>query len=54
MPNVLINGLSIGGGDDVAELDSKKTLMDMIKELGGKKILDVRLRPIEEETHGLR
>jgi hypothetical protein len=46
--------MSIGGGDDVAELDSKRTLVDKIKELGGKKMLDVRLRPIKDESHGLR
>jgi glutaredoxin len=54
VPNVLINAVSIGGGDDVAGLDSRKELIDKIKELGGKKMLDVRLRPIEEERHGLR
>lgn len=54
MPNVLINAVSIGGGDDVAGLDSRKELVDKIRELGGKKMLDVRLRPIEEESHGLR
>ena len=53
VPNVLINGVSIGGGDDVADLDSKRTLIDKIKDLGGKKMLDVRLRPIEEKP-GLR
>ena len=53
-PNVLINAVSIGGGDDVAGLDSRMELIDKIKELGGKKMLDVRLRPIEEESHGLR
>lgn len=54
VPNVLINAVSIGGGDDIAKLDSEKTLVDKIQELGGKKMLDVRLRPIEEESHGLR
>lgn len=54
VPNVLINAVSIGGGDDVAGLDSRKELIDKIKELGGKKVLDVKLRPIEEGSHGLR
>jgi glutaredoxin len=54
VPNVLVNAVSIGGGDDVAGLDSRKELADKIKELGGTKILDVKLRPIEEESHGLR
>ena len=47
VPNVLIQAVSIGGGDDVAELDAKKTLLGKIKTLGGKRILDVRERPAE-------
>ncbi|ESZ91856.1 hypothetical protein SBOR_7762 [Sclerotinia borealis F-4128] len=43
VPNVLINGVSIGGGDDVAELEQKQTLAEKVKDLGGKKILDVKL-----------
>ena len=54
VPNVLINAVSVGGGDDIAALDSNKELISKIKELGGKRMLDVRLRPIEEEHHGLR
>ena len=65
VPNVLINAVSIGGGDDVAELDVKQTLISKVKELGGKKMVDVRERPAEEEEedsepeakpepHGLR
>lgn len=42
MPNVLINGKSIGGGDDVAELDDTNKLIAKIKELGGKKMREVR------------
>lgn len=47
VPNVLVNGISIGGGDDVAELDVKKTLIDKINELGAKKILEIKERPVE-------
>lgn len=68
VPNVLINGLTIGGGDDVAELDSSRKLVDKVRNLGGKRMLEVKLRPIEEaketvkekveeekdEPHGLR
>jgi hypothetical protein len=59
VPNTLINAVSIGGGDDVAELDVKRLLIEKIKDLGGKKILDVRERPAEpevkgDEGHGLR
>ncbi|KAI9644629.1 hypothetical protein NHQ30_006653 [Ciborinia camelliae] len=44
VPNVLINGVSIGGGDDVGELDAKNTLVEKVKDLGGKKILDVKMK----------
>ena len=56
VPNTLINGVSIGGGDDVAELDSTKNLTKKIKDLGGKRIVDVREKPsdVEEGSHGLR
>ncbi|CZR60890.1 related to glutaredoxin [Phialocephala subalpina] len=55
VPNVLINGVSIGGGDDVAELHESKTLIDKINEFGGKKILEVKAKPVEpSEDHGLR
>ncbi|PQE25775.1 hypothetical protein CJF30_00000491 [Rutstroemia sp. NJR-2017a BBW] len=56
VPNVLINGVSIGGGDDVAELDSKKTLIDRVKDLGGSKILSAKLKEVTEGagSHALR
>ncbi|KAK6592834.1 glutaredoxin [Botrytis cinerea] len=37
VPNVLVNGVSIGGGDDVAELDEKGTLEEKVKDLGERK-----------------
>lgn len=62
VPNVLINGVSIGGGDEVADLDARRTLIERVKDLGGTKILDARpRRPIEDgephdhgDPHGLR
>ncbi|TVY15909.1 Monothiol glutaredoxin-7 [Lachnellula arida] len=50
VPNVLINAVSIGGGDDVAELDAKHTLISKVKDLGGGKMVDVRERPVGEEA----
>jgi glutaredoxin len=44
VPNVLINGKSIGGGDDVAELDHTMKLIDKIKSLGGKQMQTVKER----------
>ncbi|CAJ2512782.1 Uu.00g009010.m01.CDS01 [Anthostomella pinea] len=36
VPNILINGESVGGGDDIADLDARKTLIDKFKSMGGK------------------
>ncbi|KAI5194450.1 glutaredoxin [Aureobasidium subglaciale] len=41
VPNVLINGKSIGGGDDIASLHEDDKLVSQIKELGGKRIMEV-------------
>ncbi|KAI1755638.1 thioredoxin-like protein [Xylaria castorea] len=38
VPNIMINGESVGGGDEIAELDTRKTLIDKFKSLGGKKL----------------
>jgi len=52
VPNVLINAVSIGGGDDVSELDESKKLVAKILELGAKKI-EVKEKP-SDGSHGLR
>ena len=38
VPNVLINGVSIGGGDEVAELDETNKLADKVVRLGNKRV----------------
>lgn len=48
MPNVLINGKSIGGGDDVAALDESDTLISKIKEMGGKRIMEIKKVKVQE------
>lgn len=48
VPNVLINGKSIGGGDDVAALDESNTLIAKIKEMGGKRIMEVKKVEVKE------
>ncbi len=35
MPNIMINKKSIGGGDEIAALDGRKTLIDKFKSMGG-------------------
>jgi glutaredoxin len=41
VPNVLVNGKSIGGGDDIAGLHEGDKLIQTIKDLGGKRIMEV-------------
>ncbi|KAI9677050.1 MAG: hypothetical protein M1817_006889 [Caeruleum heppii] len=41
VPNVLINGKSIGGGDDVSKLDTDGKLAELVQTMGGKRILEV-------------
>lgn len=43
VPNVLINGRSIGGGDDVQALDDSNGLIDKVKGMGGKRITQAKL-----------
>ncbi|KAI4155272.1 MAG: hypothetical protein LQ340_001105 [Diploschistes diacapsis] len=42
VPNILVGGMSIGGGDEVAAMDEKRELEGKIKELGGKRIMEVK------------
>jgi glutaredoxin-related protein len=43
VPNVLINGKSIGGGDDVEALDVKGELVEKVRGMGGKRIMEAKL-----------
>lgn len=43
VPNILINGKSIGGGDDMRELDEASKLIDTVTSMGGKRIMEARL-----------
>jgi len=38
VPNILINGKSIGGGDDVEKLHLEGELIERVKNLGGKRV----------------
>lgn len=41
VPNVLINGKSIGGGDEIAELHHDEKIISTIASMGGKRIMKV-------------
>ncbi|KAL2802805.1 thioredoxin-like protein [Aspergillus granulosus] len=49
VPNVLVNGRSIGGGDDIVGLDEHDELASRLKSLGGKWLQTVKRKPAEEE-----
>lgn len=52
VPNVLVSGLSIGGGDDIEALDREDKLVSKITSVGGKSIMKVERWPVMEEEHG--
>ena len=41
VPNVLVQGKSVGGGDDVAALDETDALVSTFKRLGGTRVTEV-------------
>ncbi|KHN94460.1 glutaredoxin domain-containing protein [Metarhizium album ARSEF 1941] len=48
VPNVLVNGVSIGGSDDVVELDRQSKLADKIRKLGNERVhVSERFAPAE-------
>ncbi|CAG8381904.1 unnamed protein product [Penicillium salamii] len=48
VPNVLVSGKSIGGGDDIAALEQSDELASTLKSLGGKWIVDVEHLEVEK------
>ena len=42
VPNILVNGVSIGGGDDIAALDQAGKLAEKLAEIGGKRVMEVK------------
>ena len=46
----MISGHSIGGGDDIEMLHEKGELVSTIKELGGKAIMEGRLKGVKEKN----
>ncbi len=49
VPNVMIYGVSIGGGDDIAALDKDKKLAEKLKSLGQNRI-EVKERFVEDKA----
>lgn len=51
VPNIMINGKSIGGSDDIAQMDNDHELVEKIRTLGsvGGKTVEVKERFKEEE-----
>lgn len=54
MPNILLVGKSIGGGDDIEELDETDTLASKFKEIGGTRITEVEHREARPEIRRQR
>lgn len=49
VPNVLVQGRSIGGGDDMQELDETNKLIETLKTLGGSRVQGVVHKGIREK-----
>lgn len=45
VPNILINGRSIGGGDDVESLHNEGKIESTISSMGGKRVMKVEKKP---------
>ena len=43
VPNILIIGKSVGGGDEIAALDESGGLIEKVKGMGGKRIMEAKL-----------
>lgn len=41
VPNILINGKSIGGGDDIQALHESGRLVDKVQAMGGRRIMEI-------------
>lgn len=54
VPNILLVGKSIGGGDDMEELDQTDTLVSTFKEFGGTRITEVEHRGARPEIRRQR
>jgi len=56
VPNVLINGKSIGGGDDVAKLHGSGKLAQTVRSMGGKRMVvsQVEVAPSEDKRRRRR
>ncbi|KAG5987673.1 hypothetical protein E4U54_004904 [Claviceps lovelessii] len=55
VPNVLVNGVSIGGGDDVVDLDNQNKLAAKIKRLGNKRVqVSERFGPTEGKAKAVK
>jgi glutaredoxin len=50
VPNILLMGKSIGGGDDIEELHESNKLADTIKSMGGSRIIEVSRRPVATKS----
>lgn len=42
VPNILVNGKSIGGGDDIEALDDSGGLLEKVTGMAGKRIVDAK------------
>ncbi len=44
VPNVLVNGKPIGGGDEIAAFDAQGELLKTLRKMAGKRLVEAKLR----------
>lgn len=54
VPNILINGKSIGGGDDIEQLHHDGKLIETIQNLGQKRIVEIKKATADTAAHQAR
>jgi hypothetical protein len=54
VPNVLILGKSIGGGDDIVELDHSDKLLEKVKSMAGSRVVQAERREVQTEMRRRR
>lgn len=54
VPNIMINAQSLGGSDEITRMDHDGTLIEMIKKMGGKRIVGVEKNDEDDEDEQSR
>jgi hypothetical protein len=54
VPNILVLGKSIGGGDQIEDLDRTDKLLDTVKNMAGSRVVHAERRQVQTEMRRRR